>query len=166
MINLTGTQIAGIITALLTLFVGGLFLVLRTGTNSYTEINDLEQMGNGMIIAFQNLNYIYPVGPIAPAVLINGGKVPAGMVSGGNLVTRWGTPILPVGIGQGYTVPLTATPQSTCIDILSDAGLAPYLSSIIVSGATARVPPVPATTAAIDCAGTTNTVTLTYTGHP
>jgi hypothetical protein len=164
--NLTATQIASFITGLLVLGALTLFLLLRNSTNSTLELNDLEQIGDGMLVAFQNVNYNFGNAAIPGSVLINGGKIPSTIVSGTNIQSRWNTPITLTGTGTAFTAALTNVPQANCVDIETDAGLAQYLSAVVVTGGASRVPPVPVTTASTDCAAGNNTMTLTYTGHP
>jgi hypothetical protein len=159
--------LVGIIGGILTVAVLGLFLVIRNGMNSSLQVSDLEAIGNAMILAYENVGYNYGSGTIASSSLISTGMVPSGAISGTALQSRFNTPMTVTGNGSSYTIALTGVPTANCVSIMTDPGLAQYLASVTVVGGTARTPPVPFTTASGDCAAaSTESLDLTYTGHP
>jgi hypothetical protein len=155
------------VTTILIASIVGLGFVLRNGTNSSTQAQDLVTIAQGLQKAYQNQSYQYGTGPIASNVLINAGKVDPNTVANGNIQTRWQTAINLAGTGTGFTAALTGIPSNNCVDLMLDQTLEQYVSSIGIAGGTARAEPVPQATAASDC-GTSGTVamTVTFIGHP
>jgi hypothetical protein len=167
--NISARTIVLFVTGILVAAVLGLFVTLRNSTNSTTQVLDLEQIGQAMLLAYQSTNYQYGAGAIPASVLINAGKVPSGIINTTNqtLNSRFNTPIAINGIANlSYDVVLTGIPTATCTDIATDAGLSQFLSSVVVGGTTLTVPVAVAAASTACGAAPTNTITLNFVGHP
>jgi type II secretory pathway pseudopilin PulG len=167
--NISARTIVLFITGILVAAVLGLFVTLRNSTNSQTQILDLEQIAQAMLLTYQNAGYNYGTGAIPATVLINTGKVPSSIVNGTNINSRFSTPITLDGAGTSYSITLTGIPGANCFDVVSDTGLAQYLTSATVNGtAVNTTPPLNVTTITGACGTSTaaDTIVLNFTGHP
>jgi hypothetical protein len=145
----------------------GIGAVIYLATTSASESSDLISMAQGFWGAYQVKSYVYPAGNMDPTILITGKKVDSQIVNGATLVTRWNSTITFPVVGSTFTATLPATPSSNCEDLMTDSGLAPYISSIGITGGTARVPPVDGSQASTDCgAAATQSLTVTFKPRP
>ncbi|HEV2651670.1 MAG TPA: type 4 pilus major pilin [Rhizomicrobium sp.] len=164
---LVARNISILVGTLLLAAVIGFGFVIRNGTYSTNQAQDLVTIAQGLQKAYVNQNYQYGAAVIPSSTLINAGKVDPNTVTGTNIMSRWQTAIVITGAGTAFTLALTGIPSNNCVDLMLDQSLQQYATSIGITGGTARTEPVSQANAAADC-GTSGTVNLTATmiGHP
>lgn len=167
--QLTGQQIAALITAFTVAAAAAFGYLVFGSANSSVEAADLLAALRGWQAAYSAAGYQYGAAALNSAVITNSHKVDPAIVSGTDMLSRWGTKIIWTGAGTNLVAALTAVPNNNCVEIMTDASLAPVLVSIGITSGTARVPGpnIDPATAATDC-GSSGTVALTATfnGHP
>jgi hypothetical protein len=147
-------------------FLGPQLLGLRSGARGFTQVQQLEQIGNGLTQEYLVANNNYGTGAIAPTPLVTSGYVPASQVISGTLNSTEGQPMTITGTGPGFSVALNIVSPAICTYVLGDEGLSALLTSVEVGTGAAQTVPLAPPTPANDCAGTGPfQVTLNYIGH-
>jgi hypothetical protein len=143
---------------------------LWNGSNTQLEVTDIATIVTNMQTQYQPASYQYGTAAITPQALA--ATLDSNIVTGtGNTTqinTRWNSPITITGSGSSFTLAFGEVGTANCQAIEQSGALAQVLTSIQVTGGTARttLPVTDPNTAAADCASAPNTMTLTAKGHP
>jgi len=164
--ELYGQQISLIFGAILIAFALGIGAIYKATANTNSQVGDMIVIGQTIQQDYSNQNWQYGTGPIPSAVLTATGKVPPALISGSNILTRWGTPIALAALGTQFSATLTGASVGQCADIMNDGSLGALLASAQAGSGAQRTPPVQYPTAEADCASGAGQLTLTYNGHP
>lgn len=160
------------IVALLTLF--GIALVAAVGFTQWDSLfasSQSDELATYIQYEWQfNPSHQYGTAAFTPVALstkANPRLVTGVGTSSAVINSEWGTPLAWTGTGPAFTIGLTLVPTSDCTELLNNGTLAPYVTSLQVTGKSVETAlPMTGDAATADCASGSVSITVTAKGHP